>query len=88
MKQARRKLAIAGKKKRTDSKVSRLFELPECAVVDGKRVVIRGADEIVLECGEASITLRRNGRIVIKGTFLESYSKGLNRIKGVAVKID
>jgi hypothetical protein len=61
---------------------------PTTAVVDGKRVELRGEDEIVLRCGEASITLRRNGRIVVRGTHVESSSKGINRIKGGAVQIN
>ena len=58
------------------------------ADVDGKRVRIVAQDEIVLQCGEASITLRRNGRIVIKGTYIETCSEGTNRIKGGQVRIN
>lgn len=63
-------------------------ELPEVAEVDGKRVCIEGMDEVVLRCGEASITLRRNGKVVIRGAYLESHSKGTNRIKGGSVQIN
>jgi len=56
--------------------------------VDGKRVVIEGQDEIVLRCGEASITLRRNGRIIVRGNYVETRSKGTNRIKGGSVQIN
>jgi hypothetical protein len=45
-------------------------------------------DEIVLECGSASITLRRNGRVVIRGEYVETYSEGTNRIKGGQVRIN
>jgi hypothetical protein len=62
--------------------------LPEVAQVDGKRVCIEGKDEIVLSCGEASITLRRNGKIILRGTYLESHSEGTNRIKGGAVQVN
>jgi hypothetical protein len=62
--------------------------VPDILRVDGKRVAIEGVDEIELRCGEASITLRRNGKIILKGTFLESSSKGVNRIKGGAIKIN
>lgn len=62
--------------------------LPEVALVDGKRVCIEGKDEIVLSCGEASITLRRNGKIILRGTYLESHSEGTNRIKGGAVQVN
>ncbi len=58
------------------------------ADVDGKRVRIVAQEEIVLECGNASITLRRNGRIVIKGTYVETSSEGTNRIKGGQVRIN
>ena len=58
------------------------------ADVDGKRVRIVAQDEIVLQCGNASITLRRNGRVVIRGTYVESYSEGTNRIKGGQVRIN
>jgi hypothetical protein len=58
------------------------------ADVDGKRVRVVGHDEIVLECGNASITLRRNGRVVIRGTYVETHSDGTNRIKGGQVRIN
>jgi len=58
------------------------------ADVDGRRVKIVARDQIVLECGEASITLHRNGRIVIKGTYVETSSEGTNRIKGGQVRIN
>jgi hypothetical protein len=58
------------------------------AEVDGKRVVIEGQDEIVLKCGEASITLRRNGRVVIRGNYVETRSRGVNRIRGGTVEIN
>ena len=58
------------------------------ADVDGRRVRVTAKDEIVLECGPASITLRRNGRVLIRGTHVESYSDGANRIKGGQVRIN
>jgi hypothetical protein len=58
------------------------------ADVDGKRMRIVAQDEIVLQCGSASITLRRNGRVVIRGTYVETSSEGTNRIKGGQVRIN
>jgi hypothetical protein len=58
------------------------------ADVDGRRVRVVAQDEIVLQCGQASITLRRNGRIVIRGTYVETHSEGTNRIKGGQVRIN
>jgi hypothetical protein len=58
------------------------------ADVDGRRVRLTAEDEIVLQCGSASITLRRNGRVVIRGAYVESHSQGTNRIKGGQVQIN
>jgi hypothetical protein len=58
------------------------------ARIDGRRVELEGRDEIVLRCGAASITLRRNGRIVIHGMQVETRARGLNRIKGGSVAIN
>jgi Domain of unknown function (DUF6484) len=55
---------------------------------DGRRVEVEAADELVLRCGQASIVLRRNGRVVIRGTYVETRSKGVNRIKGGSVLIN
>jgi hypothetical protein len=58
------------------------------ARLDGRRVVLDARDEIVLRCGDASITLRRDGKLLIKGAYVETRAKGVNRIKGGAVKIN
>jgi hypothetical protein len=58
------------------------------ALVDGKRIALQAEDEITLRCGEASITLQRNGRIVVRGAYVETRSKGVNRIKGGTVRIN
>lgn len=55
---------------------------------DGRRVEVEAADELVLRCGQASIVLRRNGRVIIRGTYVETRSKGVNRIKGGSVLIN
>lgn len=62
--------------------------LPSEALIDGKRVVLEGHDEIVLRCGKASITLRRNGRLVVRGTYVETRAEGVNRIKGGSVQVN
>ncbi|MES1265733.1 MAG: DUF6484 domain-containing protein [Variovorax sp.] len=58
------------------------------ARLDGERVVLEGKKEIVLKCGEASITLRSDGKMVLRGAYIETYAKGVNRIKGASVKIN
>ena len=39
-------------------------------------------------CGGASITLRRDGKVVLKGIYLETHATGVNHIKGGTVQIN
>lgn len=57
-------------------------------VADGEKFVVTAEREIELRCGEASITLTRAGKVVIKGEYVLSRAKGVNRIKGAAVSIN
>ena len=57
-------------------------------VVDGQRIVIEGREEIVLKCGDASITLTKSGKILIRGKYLVNRSSGVNRIMGGSVQIN
>ncbi len=63
-------------------------EKPEDVTIDGERVTLDAKDEVVLRCGKASIILRSDGKVVIKGTNLLSRSQGTNKIKGGAVHIN
>ncbi len=58
------------------------------ADVDGARVRICARDEVVIACGQASITLRRNGRVIIRGTHVETRAAGTNRIRGGQVRVN
>jgi hypothetical protein len=64
--------------------------LPERPTVeaDGERMVISAEREIVLRCGDASITLTRAGKVILKGNYILSRSTGYNKIKGAAVDIN
>lgn len=44
--------------------------------------------EITLRCGKASITLTREGKIILRGTYISSRSSGVNRIKGGSVQLN
>jgi hypothetical protein len=61
---------------------------PLKAVVDGNRLEISAEREIVLRCGEASITLTRAGKVLIQGNYVVSRSTGYNKIKGAAIDIN
>jgi hypothetical protein len=55
---------------------------------DGERLELAAHREIVLRCGDASITLTRAGKVLIRGAYVSSHSKGVNKIKGGAVHIN
>jgi uncharacterized protein DUF6484 len=57
-------------------------------LADGERHVVEAEREIVLRCGESSITLTRAGKVIIKGRYILSRSSGHNKIKGAAVDIN
>ncbi|WP_437518486.1 DUF6484 domain-containing protein [Sorangium sp. So ce1099] len=58
------------------------------ATADGERLVLTAEKEIVLQCGKASITLTRAGKILIRGAYLLTRSSGVNRIQGGSVQIN
>ena|ERR1700687_6021005 len=58
------------------------------ARIDGKRVAIEGSEEVVLMCGEATLTLRRDGRIILKGVNIVSRASQVQRIRGGTVQIN
>ena len=60
----------------------------EDVTIDGKRIVLEGQEEIVLKCGEASITLTKAGKILIRGKYLLNRSTGVNRIMGGSVQVN
>jgi hypothetical protein len=55
---------------------------------DGERHIVNAEREIVLRCGDASITLTRAGKVIIQGSYILSRSTGYNKIKGAAIDIN
>ena len=53
-----------------------------------ERIELNAEKEIVLRCGDASITLTRAGKIVIRGAYLLARATGVNRIQGGSVEIN
>ncbi len=56
--------------------------------IDGERILLQGTREVVLECGEASVTLTADGKLVLRGVQIVSDAQRLNRIRGAAVRIN
>ena len=55
---------------------------------DGERLIVSAAEQLVLRCGKASITLTKAGKVLIQGSYLSSRSSGVNRIKGGSVQLN
>jgi hypothetical protein len=62
--------------------------VPLQAQIDGERVELTAAQDIVLRCGKASITLTRAGKILLRGAYIFSRSTGVNKIKGGSVQLN
>lgn len=65
-----------------------LKKLGDTVCVDGKKICIEGQEEVVIRCGESSITLTKSGKILIRGKYLLSRSSGVNRILGGSVQVN
>lgn len=57
-------------------------------IVDGKKITLQAEQEIVLQCGKGSITLKKEGKIIIKGTNIISRASEGNKIKGSYVDLN
>lgn len=62
-------------------------ERPDEALVDGKLITFNARDEIVLQCGAASITLTRAGKVLIKGKYVLSQASGENVLRGAKLML-
>jgi hypothetical protein len=60
----------------------------QSAEVDGKQLIFTAGEKIIFQCGKASITLTKEGKVLIRGAYLLSRSSGVNRIKGGSVQIN
>lgn len=49
---------------------------------------LEATEELVLRVGDGSITIRKDGKILIKGKDLVSHAQRVNRIKGGSVSIN
>jgi hypothetical protein len=61
-------------------------ELP--ADADGLRVKPSVQEEIALECGQSSIILRRNGRVVMRGVQIDTCAPGTQRARGGQARLN
>jgi hypothetical protein len=63
-------------------------EPPRRREIAAEELLLRGEREITLVCGEARITLTRDGRIVIRGVDLLSRVSGSHRIRAGSISLN
>ena len=51
-------------------------------------IVLEARGSLTLKVGDGSITIREDGKILIKGTHLVSHAKKMNRVRGGSVAIN
>ena len=55
---------------------------------DGKRLIITAHEQLVMRCGNASITLTKAGKVLIQGDYVSTTSSGVMRITGGSVQMN
>ena len=75
---------VQGETETSDEKPIKVDDL----TIDGRRIVLEGREEVVIKCGEASITLTKAGKILIRGNYVLNRSSGMNRIMGGSVQVN
>jgi hypothetical protein len=53
-----------------------------------KHVVLDADEELTIRCGKGSITIRKTGKILVKGFEIVSHAKGANRIRGGSIQLN
>ncbi|WDD92048.1 DUF6484 domain-containing protein [Burkholderia sp. FERM BP-3421] len=51
-------------------------------------LAFQSAHDLSLRCGAASLSLSRDGRIVLRGSTIASYATGTQRLRGATVEIN
>lgn len=90
-------LALSEEEGQVEDEDEALFSLPPTdearatISVDNEpldKLLIEGKDEVTLRCGDASITLTRNGKLILRGKYILSRSSGVNRVLGASVQVN
>lgn len=71
-----------------DAMLSRLPDAPKEARLDNRRVLLEAHDEVVLRCGKATLILRADGRVILRGVEVLTEAEEVHRIRGGKVKIN
>jgi hypothetical protein len=83
---------VMGVLQEPNGRINRPNRAPVAPAAESERqretLTLTAKQEIVLRCGQASVTLTRAGKILLRGAYLLSRSSGVNRIKGGSVQIN
>lgn len=55
---------------------------------DTKEIKLNATEMVELRCGESSLTMNKDGKIVLKGSTIVSRASGVNKVKGSTVRIN
>ncbi|MET0350524.1 MAG: DUF6484 domain-containing protein [Rhizobacter sp.] len=55
---------------------------------DGQRLVVTAQRELVLRCGRASLLLRADGLVELRGESITSHASAANRVRGGSVQLN
>ncbi len=55
---------------------------------NGERLIVSAREQLVLRCGKASVTLTRDGQVLIQGSYVSSRATGVNRVRGGSVQLN
>ena len=56
--------------------------------IDGRRIAFEAQEEVVLRCGKSTIWMRRDGKVVVRGSDVLTRSSGSNRVKGASIQLN
>lgn len=71
-----------------EPEIEELVELDAETLDEDERELIEAKRELVLRCGKASITLRSDGTVQIRGRDITSWARRRQRIRGGSVSIN
>lgn len=66
----------------------RVLALQQDSVAQEGPVLRVEGDCLRIGFGEASIEMHRDGRIVLRGTHIASYSSGANKLRGTSIELN
>jgi len=57
-------------------------------IVDGNKLELSAPEEVTIRCGEASITLNKSGKILIKGKHVLNRISGAYKVKSGSIELN